>query len=626
MKVHIQKLQSGGYTTFRPLFDTPSPTASSPFLQPKSQEKSSIVDDESDTLLKKGGLTSDYYELMDELNQLENSPTSFLDPNSTSKAIRLMRGRINEMVNNKDIWEKSIIAARTSGAINEIAIGNNDELFYRNDDNSISVTSIREYNKLKQKKTLLTVGELLNERQNNKSLAFNSSILNIPTEIGMKDIIKHVTDLFTTLSSYSDHSERTYDKKDLNQQFKLEQEIVKKSGKPLSDEERNAFKTLQELINTPGDYVKLIQEESGKGKNLNIALNYIWNTLSDNAKNKLEVQAIANGSNNPKEIIASMLMNYGAKSTISNISAEKESQVRDVDTSSDKNKSLTTFQLFHNDKLFSPNNKFAINDTKLSVLFRGAIAGISPAITPDGKIIQNATLGDILKVGRYASFLETNNIYFGNKKVDMENTDNIIYDESDMAKVYMPVRDGKPDFDAFKEFKDIYSVYESNKNNWTAKQAEEYFSDNGYKIQIDEKIENGKIIKVIKENAQIKPFLVLYGYTNDATGFTDDNPFATKLTNEEEQAILPKLKSIWTIGTGKSAKSIVPNKSWNKEDYYKGIITIPYRQGAFSIIDSMVNQGPLEQVSTYGQVQKNILNSSGSSIRGDTSGFGLNNK
>jgi hypothetical protein len=161
-----------------------------------------------------------------------------------------------------------------------------------------------------------------------------------------------------------------------------------------------------------------------------------------------------------------MLDNYSAESTESIISPEKESKIRDVDTSSGSNKSLQTFELFHNDKLFSPNTKFAFNDPNLGILFRGAIAGVSPIITETGQVVENATLGDILKKANYANFLDTDKIFFGTKNVSSLGTDHIIYDENQAAKIYMPVSaNGSPDYEEFQRFKDIYSIYEANKNN-----------------------------------------------------------------------------------------------------------------------------------------------------------------
>jgi hypothetical protein len=115
----------------------------------------------------------------------------------------------------------------------------------------------------------------------------------------------------------------------------------------------------------------------------------------------------------------------------------------------------------------------------------------------------------------------------------------------------------------------------------------------------------------------------MYGYTNDATGLTDDNPLVMDLTDQEE-TLIPKFENIWTIGSGKNAVNMTPDKKWHKEKYYKAIITIPYKEGSSAIVSSMVNRGPIEKVSSYSDVQKNIFNSANQPM-GSSSAFDLNN-
>jgi hypothetical protein len=128
--------------------------------------------------------------------------------------------------------------------------------------------------------------------------------------------------------------------------------------------------------------------------------------------------------------------------------------------------SLTQFQMFHKDKLMTSDTKFAFNDPKLGVLFRGSVSGVAPIMTTKGASVGVSTVEDILYKHDYNAFLQGNNVYFGNKKVDNYDFSKIIYDGQDAAKVYMPVdRNGSPDYEGFKKFKELYSVYETNKNN-----------------------------------------------------------------------------------------------------------------------------------------------------------------
>jgi hypothetical protein len=169
-------------------------------------------------------------------------------------------------------------------------------------------------------------------------------------------------------------------------------------------------------------------------------------------------------------------------------------------------RSLTQFQLLHKDKLMSPQSHFTFNDPKLGVLFNGSIAGVSPVITPDGQSVGMTTLQNVLNAG-YNQFLEPSKVYFGDKLVDPTEFNNLIYNGQDGAKVYMPVdSSGAPDYKEFAKFKEIYAVYESNKDHWSAQQSMDFFKRNNYNLQIDEKYEDGDKVKIIRDNSKVKPF------------------------------------------------------------------------------------------------------------------------
>ena len=74
------------------------------------------------------------------------------------------------------------------------------------------------------------------------------------------------------------------------------------------------------------------------------------------------------------------------------------------------------------------------------------------------------------------------------------------------------------------------------------------------------------------------------------------------------------------VGTGKNKRDLTPDKSWNIEDYYKGIVAVPYRKEHAAYVDAIVGQGPLDQPSTILDVQRNIRysNNMGNNINGSS--------
>ena len=137
--------------------------------------------------------------------------------------------------------------------------------------------------------------------------------------------------------------------------------------------------------------------------------------------------------------------------------------------------------------------------------------------------------------------------------------------------------------------------------------------------------EDGEKIKVIRDNARVKPFLVMYGYTNDATDLIGGNEkWLNKLSSSEEDSVMPWLDQIWTIKSGKTTKSIKPEKFFNIEEYWKGMVAIPYKKESASIVNSMVGQGPREVVTTIGDSQRNLAYSSNAPLNANVSASQLN--
>ena len=117
----------------------------------------------------------------------------------------------------------------------------------------------------------------------------------------------------------------------------------------------------------------------------------------------------------------------------------------------------------------------------------------------------------------------------------------------------------------------------------------------------------------------------MYGYTNDATDLIGGNEkWLNKLSSSEEDSVMPWLDQIWTIKSGKTTKSIKPEKVFNIEEYWKGMVAIPYKKESASIVNSMVGQGPREVVTTIGDSQRNLAYSSNAPLNANVSASQLN--
>lgn len=613
----VIKFQGGGFTTFTPIINTMPARSSVQGTSSEAKSATSILDDDTfKELLTKGGLVNDVNSLVEQLIELESTTTNpFSSGANRSTALRMI-GKVNELRQNKNMWNDAVSHAKEAGGLGEVAVGTSGEVYTKDKNNKVVAISLDEYSKHKDSVKLLSVSELMNERQYNPTLTGQNSVFNVADNaIGLSKINDHIRSIISAFGTEEMNDTKVYSKD------QILKELGKYAGKTPTADEAEAVRTLMDIANTPGSLYKVKTETSSERRQAMKAVGYIWKTLGDPAQKKLTAVAAINGVSDPREFILDMISTQTTEKRTTEITPESEAGQGGASSQ----KSLTQFQIFHNDKLATPNLKFGFNDPKLGVLFRGAIGGVSPIITADGKSIGMTTIDNIFTGAGYNQIVDTNNVFFGDKKVNPAEFQQLIYDGADAAKVYMPVdASGAPDYKSFAKFKEIYAVYDANKKSWSAAQSSAYFRKNGYNIQIDESFQDGEKVKIMRDNAYVKPFLVMYAITNDATDLTDDNEGGLiKLSSNEKDMLMPKITQAWTRGEGKSAKNITPDKLLLWEDYYKGMVAIPYRANAAGIVNAMVDQGPREQVQNIATYQTNLLNSN-QPVYGQTSASVLN--
>jgi len=438
-------------------------------------------------------------------------------------------------------------------------------------------------------------------RERDEKLAFNSSLFTVAeTAIGTSKIMDNVRNMLSVLSDYSTDETSTVSRKNVIEQLK------QFSTKNPNKEELRAMSELAALLESPGDSFQIRNKVSTKRVEVDKALGFIWASLGQNEQNKLKAVAVMNNMENPINLLSNMLFANTNPSTVRDITPvyDKEDKTGKDGDSLGSQKNLSLFQLFNKGLLQNNGVPFKFNNPDLNTLFNGVIGSVGALVTDKDQSIGLETIGSILRNHGYDRIVDSGSVYFGNTKLDLYNQNNVIYDpQSGAARVYLPVgRDNMPDYEGLKEFKELYTVYQANKQNWTKEYAQEFFRKKDFNLIIDE--QNGE--KIIKNGNSVKPFLVMFGYTNDATGLTKDNEYIEKLSSDESDTILPILKQVWTVGTGKNEKSIAPNKSMHKEKYFKGIITIPYMKESDVNVDAIMNQGPKSPSYSIGQAQFNL--------------------
>ncbi len=276
MKVRIEKLQQGGgFATFTPIINASPGATTSKTAGTTEQTKtatSSILDDDTfKELLTKGGLTNDVNSLVAELVKLEStSATPFAQNTNRSMALRMI-SKVNELRQNHDMWKDAISHAKEAGGLGEVAVDNN-QMFTKDAQGRIKTISIAEYAENPDKVKVLSVGELMQERQYNPQLANQNGLFSVANNaIGLSKITDHIKGLVHALGK-EETSESKFYSKDQASQF-----LASLGAKRPSEEEAYALHTLQQVMSSPSDYSQVENKSVSQRnqKQVNTALGYI---------------------------------------------------------------------------------------------------------------------------------------------------------------------------------------------------------------------------------------------------------------------------------------------------------------------------------------------------------------
>lgn len=617
----FKKLQQGGLLSFTGV------TNSAPFAPPgtpsgasggsKDETQSGYEDIIKELLLKGEGLSNDVYHLVNQMQQLESSSnTPYLSGQGRSNYLALY-GQVNAIKRNKERWESAYKTAESSGGLNEVAIGSSGELYAIDQTGAIQATTISDYKKSKGKLRLLSVAELLKERDENPLLTNNNGILSVAdNSISMKSIHEYAKSVATSLGTESEESEFIVNKQDALSRKGIIEDQVRAGNRPSQDTIKG-FEILQHVSNSPSNYAKVKQTNSSERNHALKAVNYIWSTLGENAKHKLRVQSELAGQKPDDLLLDLIVMSTDTTSSyaIDPISDAKATKGSDGGEDLTGAKNMNQTQMMMSGTL-SSGQHFVFNDPEYNSKFSGLIMGKTPTITPDNKAnsIGATTLSGLLFSG-YSSLVETDNIYFGNNKVTRAQLEDVIIDGmADVAYVLLPSNlDGSPDNQSLEEYKILIEKYKADKDNMTVSQIKRMFSNSGFTVDIDE----NKEISVSKTGTNVKPFLITFGYTNDGSSLPDDNDDPNngglrKLNREESKGMARFEEQAWTLGSGRNVENWKPKTNIFNRSRYKGVIYMPVRHGGSVIADAIPGAGPKKPAYSDAQVRFTSQNSSNS--------------
>lgn len=567
MKIHtnIPKLQQGGaappFVSWSPIPTTPvAPSTEDTTGSSKSsgQNDDGLLSKEMVKLLMEQGLPSDVEAFTKSMNQLYNDPTfrmsGSIDPSLLSSQYLGIISNINKIKYNKELYDSNIKRLTENGGLSDVAISNVGRMVVQNmETGELSQVSPDEYYSNQGLYKAVTNGDLAHLRAINPNLAFNSDIFNVLNNgIGQEDIQKYINLVIS----------------DLGKSISSSSEYVSSRGEKLMNGMNQLIDNprVRAAITSDGVY-KISREEESNVEQATAALDYLYSTLPENAKNYIRAKAAINGldpNEGSRQVLTSLI-----KSKIDS----KNSFKVDYESTLSKDKSegdgKSTIDVTQDREIWdgfnSPDNTrlYQINTGGTYTFQTPAI--VLPALkTYDGtktvgqsrmdKVIEDSTLSTGYK----------NSMWFGNKKVDPMDLDRIGFQGGEVVGAYLPVKtlpDGstKPDLEALKGIEDAEKeikrsggravVPEKDQREiYKRHEAEDYYGiyDNP---------------RLLVQNGLVRPYYMVNAIAADGGAskikFGEDNPYVKETNNYDQiNAYMNKLIS------GKDGENEVDNDTF----------------------------------------------------------------
>ena len=624
---YTRKLQYGGLVLYQPTPNSSSmPTAPSKGAAGASgasdkQGSSWLDDDLIKEIMDVKGLTNETNEVLASLMSIGGS-NPFLQSSNRRNSIAYA-SKINGLRQNKEMWDRSYELAKASGGLGEVAVGTSGELYVQDSEGKIKTASVSDYKKNSDKYRALSVAELLEQRNSNPNLAGLNNIFNVAdTSIGMEKISDYARQIVAALGTEKETNKNTYDRDDLAARLKNTSIEIQSANRVPTSEEIKGFAILENIQNSPSNYSEITTESSSERNHALKAVKYIWNTLDRRAQNKLTAQAAINDST-PSEMLLDLVIIGTNKSETMLIDPVSEGKAKTGAGAGASGESMTGAKNMSNIQTmlkgtFTTGKRMTYNDPEYASKFEGLVLGSVPTTAVDGSPTGPTTLTGLLKTGGHENYVDTNNLYFGNKKLQPWQWEQIVVDgRSDISHVFLPVdKQGNPDNASLEMYKSVMDEYNANKDNMSRVEIQRLFNDAGFQV----KINDDKSLDVRMVGSDVKPFLITTGYTNNAVrDLIEDNDDPEgggirRLDRGENANLKGLIKSGWTVGSGKSAVDIEPTSFWKNESLYKGMVYMRLRDNYTVRADSMLGDGPKNPAYSAEQVMYHNQGTSGNSF------------
>lgn len=596
MKV-IPKLQDGGFMSlFTQYTPVQSPAPSQSARGSASREERGSEREES----TKGKLTEkDLFELVSKVDGLPNDTRALVSSLQNMFQMQQITGtsdvsdlastylsnlyQIKMASYNKKEYDKAYTEVTKNGGLNEYAITASGQVIVMDEDDNLKQISVAELLKGTSKYRPLTNSNLLYLRAYQPEYINNNQILNtVANGIGMEQVDKMIREKLSSLGT----------SETVRSGYSVKADSYIAQGLNVLSQVESAAVAGQTGMTLDGMYKNKIITKDQK-QQAEAALQYIYNTLPDNAKTLLSIKA-GNASNPQAGAQAVILQLITSRMRQTNSSETTWEGTLEQVTKSGKGKSGSGSGddgLGSDDIKTGPYSNMSRmiggNPTSISINkgtnYQIDVDGINYPSIPgfDGKPIGKTSLENLLVSGLQGVVTDKNAITFGNVVLSSNDFENVMYDGTGGAMAILPTKlsnTGRKVVDlealdrweaANKQLRDmgIKSIYDSDHQQEIVQVL--------YQNQLEKlvNVSSGSL-----DHSALGQFMIIDGYAVDHSSKNTfkDSSFVTKVDETSDE--IPMIERALSTDKDQSNYKIDVDNwyDWNGHNtVYKGSIYIP---------------------------------------------------
>ena len=433
MKLNIKKFQEGGqlapWVGYSPFFQPIGREEGTSAVANSSAKSGDTKIDNSQKQLKDiigqmvgKGLTNEVNYFAEQVGNIFADTDLLGQPISVRQYTGLV-SRLNEIQNNKQIFDQAKEHALSKGTLSEAAVDYSGNLFAQNTNGELVMITPDQYSEDREGYRILTNNDLLTLRNNSRAYIFDNSLSQtVAGSLNINDISKRIEDIVKSIGVEKQSSDYYFDKARATQLERGLQAIV------------------SEKLNTaPDGTFKLTEEVSTQRKNANLALNYIWNNLDQQSRNTLIARAAINNTGDPRENAIESIKNILIFGTDHSYSQSLKDEAIEGKSGSGLGGSggMTDINPLMSYVSDPKNQKYTINvGNKYSF---DAKASIRPLIGSKGEVLNENYLSDIITDGGLGSLVDISGASVGTGiTLNPNDLSKVLYEGDRIAMTWLP--------------------------------------------------------------------------------------------------------------------------------------------------------------------------------------------